>query len=289
MLMRNCNNGLLQQGSEKACISTDAKIKHGAVFNQTIASSQFICSSNRNRVQRRKGTVASTYGTWIRSSCSSDSTHSCHQYLKKQNATWMITTATARCIIQTELKQRKTHPGKKWESFPLVCKREDGNVLPEPTPNSASSIILLHCFHNALPHLKALVFLYAFEESIDCLLLSSFCDDSNLHISLFKYVLSTMGVSKESISKFLIWNRYYVKLCILSPEICKQSLRVKSWKAEVTAEKKQTQNFNQNFVTQLINHNFLTNWLTSRILVATKQTETHEISVYSKFKRRLLK
>ena len=32
-------------------------------------------------------------------------------------------------------------------------------------------------------------------------LLSSFCDDSNLHISLFKYVLSTMGVSKESISK----------------------------------------------------------------------------------------
>jgi len=35
-------------------------------------------------------------------------------------------------------------------------------------------------------------------------LLSSFCDDSNLHISLFKYVLSTMGVSKESISKFLL-------------------------------------------------------------------------------------
>ena len=34
---------------------------------------------------------------------------------------------------------------------------------------------------------------YAFEES--------FCDDSNLHITLFKYVLSTMGASKESISK----------------------------------------------------------------------------------------
>jgi len=48
-------------------------------------------------------------------------------------------------------------------------------------------------------HLKARMFLYAFEESVDCLLLSSFCDDSNLHISLFKYVLSTMGVSKESI------------------------------------------------------------------------------------------
>jgi len=49
------------------------------------------------------------------------------------------------------------------------------------------------------------MFLYAFEESVDYHLLSSFCDDSNLHISLFKYVLSTMGVSKESISKFLIF------------------------------------------------------------------------------------
>ena len=100
-------------------------------------------------------------------------------------------------------------------------------------------------------HLKALVFLYAFEESVDCHLLSSFCDDSKLHISLFKYVLSTMGVSKESISKFLIGNRFHVKLRILSPDNCKQSLRVKSWKAEVTAEKKkQTQDYNQNFVTQ---------------------------------------
>ena len=54
----------------------------------------------------------------------------------------------------------------------------------------------------------------------------------------FKYVLSTMGVSKESISKFLIGNRFHVKLRILSPENCKQSLQVKSWKAQVTAEKK---------------------------------------------------
>ena len=49
-----------------------------------------------------------------------------------------------------------------------------------------------------------------------------------------------MGVSKESISKFLIGNRFLVKLRILSPENCKQSLRVKSWKAEATAEKKQS-------------------------------------------------
>jgi len=66
-------------------------------------------------------------------------------------------------------------------------------------------------------HLYALVFLYAFEESVHCHLLSSFCDDSNLHISLFKHVLSTMGVSKESISKFLIGNRFHVKLRIVSP------------------------------------------------------------------------
>jgi len=37
-----------------------------------------------------------------------------------------------------------------------------------------------------------------------------------------------MGVSKESISKFLIGNRFDVKLRILSPENCKQSLQVKS-------------------------------------------------------------
>jgi len=96
-------------------------------------------------------------------------------------------------------------------------------------------------------HLKALVFLYAFEESVNYHLLSSFCDDSNLHISLFKYVLSTMGVSKESISKFLIGNQFHVKLHIPSPENCKQSLQVKSWKAEVTAEKKHTQDCNQKF------------------------------------------
>jgi len=68
----------------------------------------------------------------------------------------------------------------------------------------------------SLIYSKALVFMYAFEESVDCHLLSSFCDDSNLHISLFKYVLFTMGVSKESISKFLIGNQFHVKLRILS-------------------------------------------------------------------------
>jgi len=112
------------------------------------------------------------------------------------------------------------------------------------------SSFLLECVYKHCGHLKALVFLYAFEESVDCHLLSSFCDDSNLYISLFKYVLSTMGVSKESISKILIGNRFHVKLRILSPENCKQSLRVKSGKAEITAEKKQTEDYNQNFVTQ---------------------------------------
>ena len=63
------------------------------------------------------------------------------------------------------------------------------------------------------PYLKALMFLYAFEESVDCHLLSYFCDDSNLHISLFKYVLYTMGVSKESILRMrnFTWNRFPIK------------------------------------------------------------------------------
>ena len=67
---------------------------------------------------------------------------------------------------------------------------------------------------------------------------------------LDKYVLSTMGVSKESIRKFFIGNRFHVKLRIFSPENCKQSFQVKSWKAEVAAEKKQTQDYNRNFVIQ---------------------------------------
>jgi len=74
--------------------------------------------------------------------------------------------------------------------------------------------------------------------------------DRKCEIRWFKNVLSTMGVSKESIKKFLTGNRFHVKLRILSPENCKQSLWVKSWKAEVTAQKKQTQDYNQNFVTQ---------------------------------------
>jgi len=37
------------------------------------------------------------------------------------------------------------------------------------------------------------------------------------YVNTFKYVLSTMGVSKESITKFLIGNRFHIKLGILSP------------------------------------------------------------------------
>jgi len=48
-----------------------------------------------------------------------------------------------------------------------------------------------------------------------CLLLTFFRLTS--HVTLTGYVLPTMGVNKESISKFLIGNRFHVKLCILSP------------------------------------------------------------------------
>jgi len=70
-------------------------------------------------------------------------------------------------------------------------------------------------------HLKALVFLYAFEESVDCHLLSSFCDDSNSHLSLFKYVLSTMGVTlRKSTYLHPSWKvhtcmKSYLTLCLL--------------------------------------------------------------------------
>jgi len=46
-----------------------------------------------------------------------------------------------------------------------------------------------------------------------------------------------MGVRKESISKFLIGHRFHVKLHILSPENCRQTLLVESLKAKPRAEK----------------------------------------------------
>ena len=79
---------------------------------------------------------------------------------------------------------------------------------------------------------KSSTFSVRFRGSVNWALLSSFCDDSNLHISVFKEVLYTMSVSKESIRKFLIRNRFHIKSPILSPNICKQSLRVKIWKTK---------------------------------------------------------
>jgi len=121
-------------------------------------------------------------------------------------------------------------------SLTLICCLVHSNRVNKKSRDSANCQKHLHSGHSysdintnlIAQHIKALVFLYALDELVECHLLSSFCDDSNLHISLFKYVLSTMGVSKESISKFLIGNRFHVKLRILSPENCKQSLRVKS-------------------------------------------------------------
>jgi len=52
---------------------------------------------------------------------------------------------------------------------------------------------------------------------------------SNDTITTFKYVLSTMGVSKESISKFLIGNRFHVKLRILSPYSNRLRMRNFTW------------------------------------------------------------
>jgi len=57
---------------------------------------------------------------------------------------------------------------------------------------------------------------------------------------MIEYALATLGVSKESTSKSLIGYRFHVKLRILSPENCKQSLRVKSRKAKVRVEKVNT-------------------------------------------------
>jgi len=56
-------------------------------------------------------------------------------------------------------------------------------------------VMSMICFSR---HLKALVFLYAFEEPVDCHLFSSFCDDSSLHIFLFIQVCTFHDLGKVS-------------------------------------------------------------------------------------------
>jgi len=51
-------------------------------------------------------------------------------------------------------------------------------------------------------YIKALSFLYAFEESADWPPLLSFHDDTKLHISKFKQLLSTCETSKEYVANF---------------------------------------------------------------------------------------
>jgi len=61
-------------------------------------------------------------------------------------------------------------------------------------------------------------FVVSFWEISRWVLLSSFCDDSNLHMSVFKYTTSLhTGEEFESISKFLTGNKFHVpiKICRL--------------------------------------------------------------------------
>jgi len=63
------------------------------------------------------------------------------------------------------------------------------------------------CFSLQLLNSKLEVFLYAFGESIEWGLLWSFCNNSNLHRSILKHVVSTIELSKESIGTFFIYQR----------------------------------------------------------------------------------
>ena len=81
---------------------------------------------------------------------------------------------------------------------------------------------MIQSFHICIYEAKTFILVLSQKKLVCSFLLSAGWNHSIV------YVLSTMGVSKESISKFLIGNRFHVKLRILSPENCKQSLRVKS-------------------------------------------------------------
>jgi len=82
-----------------------------------------------------------------------------------------------------------------------------------------------------------------------------------------------VGLSKKSIGEFLIGNRFHVNLRILSPDICKQSLRVKSWKVELRAEKAiKLKNKMNKSGDKLTNQNIVANWLTPRTQAETNKS-----------------
>jgi len=66
-------------------------------------------------------------------------------------------------------KQKEWHPINLWDENKLLQR-----------------MVLTPFWNQHSCHIKSQVFLYAFEESVDCALLSSFCDHSNLHISIVK-------------------------------------------------------------------------------------------------------
>jgi len=70
-------------------------------------------------------------------------------------------------------------------------------MLAKTAPESTAAIYLY-----ILLQLKALGMLQALQESADWALLSSFCDNSKLHKSIFKWLLPTQEISKESIKNF---------------------------------------------------------------------------------------
>jgi len=65
-----------------------------------------------------------------------------------------------------------------------------------------------------------------------------------------------MGVSKELISKFLIGNRFHIKLRIFSPKIASKAYGYKVQRLKQLQRKKQTQDNNQNGMVWF-NHAFL--------------------------------
>jgi len=65
--------------------------------------------------------------------------------------------------------------------------------------------------------LQALGFLHAFEESVDCALLSSFCDDSNLNLSIFKWDTYSPQWGKQGMDQ-QIFNRKSISRKIMHPQ-----------------------------------------------------------------------
>jgi len=147
---------------------------------------------------------------------------------------WVSCVTTGLCDVERDLVCRF------WHADIIAISKANGIEAIRPRADTAKHLPWLHCFscwgvrskRVPKPWINASVTRIWVRDAkvVRKNLLIAFTKNKLQRNLLFKYLLSTVEVNKESMSKFLIGNQFHVKLRTFSPENCKQSLRVKSLK-----------------------------------------------------------